>query len=181
MGQNSRLVMGDFVPIQAAACIEDMRLNVRAAEFGYKVQALAAHVLLRLSFQIHAINQSGHPDIVATRGTEQYHFEIEAEVGRPRLRRLKEEDFASLVGVPGVLGYFALAIGFPTPRWVLVPAERLQSRNPSPNVLLESLSDKDFSHAWTMEYQGLLSKECRRILESSFATLCERALPGNGL
>ena len=173
--------MDDLVPIQAAACIEDIRLNVRAAEFGYKIQALAAHVLLRLSFQIHAINPSGHPDIVATRGTERYHFEIEAEVGRPRSRRLHDEDFASLVGVPGVLGYFALAIGFPTPRWVLVPAERLQSRNPSPNVLLESLSDKALSDAWTTEYQELLSKECRGILESSFATLCERALTGNGL
>jgi len=173
--------MGESVPIQAAGCIEDMRLNVRSAEFGYKVQALAAHVLLRLGFQVHAINQSGHPDIVATRGAKRYHFEIEAEVGRPRSRRLKEEDFASLVGVPGVFGYFALAIGFPTPRWVLVPAERLQSRNPSPNVLLESLSDKDFSQAWTAAYQGLLSRECHRILESSFATLCRRALTGNGL
>lgn len=173
--------MGDLVPIEAAGCIENMRLNVRSAEFGYKVQALAAHVLLRLGFQVHAINQSGHPDIVATRGTERYHFEVEAEVGRPRPRRLHQEDFASLVGVPGVFGYFALAIGFPIPSWVLVPAERLQYRNPSPNVLLESLSDKDFSRAWTTEYQELLSEECRRILDSSFATLCGQALTGSGL
>lgn len=173
--------MNSLAALQASECIENMRLSVSPAEFGYKVQALAAHVLLRLNCRVEKINQSGHPDIVATRGMEELRFEIEAEVTGPRPRQLTDEDFASLLDSSGAVGYFALAISSPTPRWVVVPAERLKDRRPSSNVLLEALSDKNFSNAWTFEYLNLLNDECRRIRRTSFARLCERALAGRGL
>ena len=56
--------------LKAAECIENLHLTISSGKFGYKVQALAAHVLLRLNFQIEEINQSGHPDIIATRGMD---------------------------------------------------------------------------------------------------------------
>lgn len=173
--------MDSSAVFHASECVEDMRLGSSAAEFGYKVQALAAHVLLRLNCQVTAINQVGHPDIVAARDMFEFRFEIEAEVGGPRLRQLTDEDFNSLIDSSGAVGYYALAISFPSPRWILVPAKRLQARNPSSNVLLESLSDRDLSEAWTLEYLNLLSSECQRIRRASFATLCARALAGRGL
>ena len=39
--------MGDVAALQAADCLENLHLSVSSGEFGYKVQALAAHVLLR--------------------------------------------------------------------------------------------------------------------------------------
>ena len=48
------------------------------------------------------------------------------------------------------------------------------------NVLLEALSDTDFSNAWTHAYIDLLKQECRRIRRASFRELCERALSGHG-
>ena len=173
--------MSDSAVRQASDCIENLRLSVSPAEFGYRVQALAAHILLRLEYRVEEINRSGHPDIVATRGVVELRFEIEAEVVDSRPRQLTEDDFASLVEVSGASGYFALAVNFPTPRWILVPAERLVGRKPSSNVLLESLSDREFSDAWTNEYINLLNEECRRIRRTSFRTLCERALAGRGL
>ena len=173
--------MNDLVALQAAECLGDLYLNISSAEFGYKVQALAAHVLLRLNYGIEEINRSGHPDIVATRGMDKLHFEVEAEVADPRPRKLTDEDFDALTELPGGVGYFALAISFPTPRWVVVPAERLKVRKPSSNVLLEALSDADFSNAWTYTYLDLLKQECRRIRRASFRDLCERALAGRGL
>lgn len=173
--------MNDAATRHASDCIQSLRLSVSPSEFGYKVQALAAHVLLRLDHRVEAINRSGHPDIVATWGIDRLHFEIEAEVGGPRPRQLTDEDFASLTDLHGVVGYFGLAISFPTPRWVLVPAKRLVGRRPSSNVLLEALSDKDFSAAWTYEYINLLNDECRRIGRASFSHLCESALAGRGL
>ena len=173
--------MNDPAVLQATECIEQMRLRLEPSEFGYKIQALAAHVLLRLECQVQEINQYGHPDIVATRGTEELRFEIEAEVGAPRLRQLTNQDFASLIDSSGAVGYYALAISFPTTRWIVVPAERLKDRRPSSNVLLEALSDRNFSVAWTLEYLKLLHKECRRIRRASFGTLCARALEGRGL
>lgn len=165
----------------ASDCIENLRLNVSPSEFGYRVQALAAHVLLRLDCQVIEINRAGHPDIVATRGGEELHFEVEAEVVGPRSRQLTGDDFASLIEDSGVTGYFALAISNPAPRWILVPAKHLLGRKPSSNVLLEALSDQEFSNAWTYEYTNLLYAECRRIARSSFTVLRSRALKGRGL
>ena len=173
--------MNDVAALQAADCLENLHLSTSPAEFGYKVQALAAHVLLRLNFAVEEINPSGHPDIVATRGMDKLHFEVEAEVAGPRPRKLTDEDFDALTELPGGVGYFALAISFPTPRWIVVPAERLKDRKPSSNVLLEALSDRNFSDAWTSEHLNLLNDACRRIQRASFATLCERALAGRGL
>ena len=175
------MCMNSSAVLHASECVEDMRLGSSAAEFGYKVQALAAHVLLRLNYQVTAINQVGHPDVVAISDMQEFRFEVEAEVGGPRPRQLTDEDLASLIDPSGAVGYFALAVSFPSPRWILVPAKRLQARNPSSNVLLESLSDRSFSDAWTLEYLNLLSSECQRIRRTSFATLCARALAGRGL
>lgn len=173
--------MNDLAVLQATECIEQMRLSVKPSEFGYKVQALAAHVLLRLDCQVQEINRYGHPDIIATRGIQELRFEIEAEVSGPRPRQLTDEDFASLIDSSGAVGYYALAISFPAPRWIVVPAERLKDRRPSANVLLEALSDKALSNAWTFEYLNLLREECRSIRSASFATLCARALAGRSL
>ena len=62
--------MDNLAALQASDCIENLRLSISPVEFGYKVQALAAHVLLRLDYRVEEINRSGHPDIVATRGLE---------------------------------------------------------------------------------------------------------------
>lgn len=173
--------MNDVADRQAADCIEGLRLSVEPSEFGFKVQALAAHVLLRLNFGVDEVNQSGHPDIVATRGTDKLHIEVEAEVASPRPRQLKKADFDALTDLPMGAGYFALAISFPTPRWIVVPAERLKHRGPCSNVLLEALSDSELSKDWTYAYIDLLNQECRRIRRSSFRDLCVRALSGRGL
>lgn len=173
--------MNDLDAREAAHCLDNLHLSVSPTEFGYKVQALAAHVLLRLNFEVEEINRSGHPDIVATRGMEKFHFEVEAEVAGPRPRQLTEADFSALTELPGGVGYFALAISFPTPCWIVVQADRLKHRRPSSNVLLEALSDKEFSNAWTYAYIELLRQECRRIRRSSFRDLCESATSGRGI
>ncbi len=173
--------MANLTVCQASDCIETLRSAMSSGEFGYKVQALAAHVLLRLRCPVKEINRTGHPDIIAIRGSEEIRFEVEAEVVGSRPRQLTDDDFASLIGSSGTVGYFALAVSFPTPRWLVVPAERLKGRTASSTVLLEALSDKDFSDAWTFEYTNLLIEECHRISRASFATLSARALAGRGL
>lgn len=179
MDQNSGI--DEMAAVHAARCIDDLRLRLSAPEFGYKLQAVAAHVLLRLNFEVQDIRRSGHPDIIATRGVDEYRFEIEAEVVGSRARQLKSADFESLLDVPRAVGYFALAISSPRPRWVIVPADRLVDRKPCRTVLLDVLSDIAFSHAWTHAYTDLLSDKCRRIRRATFRSLCEGALAGDGL
>lgn len=164
----------------ARDCIESMLSSSTWSEFGYKVQALAAHVLLRLGYQVTAVNQRGHPDITAFWEGREFRFEVEAEVTQPRLRQLTKADFDSLVVTPH--GYYALAISFPAPRWILVPASRLVSRiNPSPNRVLEALRDKEYSAAWTYAYIEMLRDSHRQIRRASFGDLRDMALSGQGL
>ena len=166
----------------ARECIDRIRDGVSPAEFGYKVQALAAHVLLRLGYRIDAVNQSGHPDIVADWGGREFRFEVEAQAGRPRPRKLTAADFDALLGAGSAIGYYALAVAFPAPKWIIVPARELAYRTlPSANMLLEALSDKPFSDEWTSEYVSLLGDSCNQIIASSFTDLSRMALDGKGL
>ena len=138
-------------------------------------------MLLRLGFRIDAVNSSGHPDIVAIKDGKEFRFEVEAEVEDPRRRMLTEEDMASLLGRSDVSGYYALAISFPDPRWVVVDADKLVDRRPVPNMLLEALSDSEFSSMWTQEYINILSSSCSEIRRMTFPILNERAIRGRSL
>lgn len=149
---------------------------------GYKIQSLAAHVLLRLDYQILEINSTGHPDIVASKDGREYRFEIEAEVKGPRLRKLTEADFASLIKTPGVTGFFALAIHVPEPRWILVSAQTLSRRLwGSPRSLLEAIGDKSLSAEWTDEYTRIINDQWRWIKHASYSAVRDKALLGNSL
>ena len=86
----------DQVTSRARECVGQLLSTMTASEFGYKVQVLAAHVLSRLGYGIDAINQSGHPDLVAAKDGREFCFEVEAEVERPRMRWLTEADLKSL-------------------------------------------------------------------------------------
>ena len=167
---------------KAADCINRILNGANAADFGFKTQAVAAHVLLRLGYRIEAVNQTGHPDIVAVKDDREFRFEVEAQVGGPHPRQLTKADFDSLLEIPDGFGYYALAIHFPTPYWVLVSASKLANRKrPCPNILLEALSDKGYSAEWTSEYLQLLSSACRQIRLASFNRLSELALAGRSL
>ena len=170
--------MDSHTVTSAAECLEQLSLKVPPSEFGFRVQGLAAHVLIGLRYRIHSVNESGHPDILASRDGQEFRFEVEAEVGRPRPRQLTGADFNSLVGIPGSIGYYALAIKFPTPYWVLVPSRKMIDRPPMPNILLEALSDKEYSAEWTREYLKLLGGGCTRIGLATFGDLKYMALNG---
>ena len=174
--------MNSCVASGASECIERIHSGISPAKFGYKIQALAAHVLLRLSYRVDEVNHSGHPDIVATKNGREFRFEVEAEVTGPRPRKLTDDDLYSLTKAPNVVGYYALALSSPTPYWVLVPASKLIRRNfPTSNMLLEALSDKVYSAEWTCEYVQLLHSACRQIKLASFSDLSQMALAGHRL
>ena len=164
-----------------ARCLQRLRSQTSAGEFGYKIQALAAHVLLGLNHRVVEVNHKGHPDVVSVRNGREFRFEIEAEVIGGKKRMLTSSDFEGLIG-GGAVGYFALAASFPRPYWLLVPARRLVRRNsPAGNALLQALSDKEFSSDWTREYLVLLDRSCRQILDRSFDQLVRRAKAGRRL
>ena len=165
----------------AADCLEQLRSWVSPSEFGYRVQALAGHVLLGLGHSILEINQKGHPDLISEKGGQEFRFEVEAEVLARKPRMLTPSDVDGLTG-SCVEGYFAVAVSFPQPCWVLVPVQRLASReSPSGMALLRALSDKTFSAEWTNEYVSLIRRSSRDVIDRSYDQLVQRAMDGRGL
>ena len=165
----------------AADCLSRLHARVSPGEFGYRIQALAGHVLLGLGHRIVEINHKGHPDVVGIKDSQEFRFEIEAEVMARKPRMLTPTDFDGLIET-NVEGYFAVAVSFPQPRWVLVAASRLvQRESPAGMALLKALSDKEFSSEWTNEYILLICRSCRDVVDRPFDQLVQRALDGRGL
>ena len=165
----------------AADCLRQLRSRVSPSEFGYRVQALAGHILLGLGHRIVEINQKGHPDLVSVKGGQEFRFEVEAEVLSRKPRMLTPSDFDGLIE-RRVEGYFAVAVSFPQPCWVLVPVQRLAAReSPSGMALLRALRDKAFTSEWTSEYVSLIRRSYRDVIDRSYDQLVQRALDGWGL
>ncbi len=151
------------------------------SEFGLRIQALAGHVLLGLGHRIVEIKQKGHPDAVSVRVGQEFRFEIEAEVVARKRRMLTPPDFDGLIDA-SAQGYFAVAVSFPQPYWVLVPVQRLVGReSPAGMALLRALSDMAFSSEWTHEYVSLIRRSHRDVIDRSYDQLVQRALDGRGL
>ena len=165
----------------AVECLKRLRSKTSTGEFGYRMQALAAHVLLGLKHRVEAINARGHPDIVSFEGGQEFRFEVEAEVIGVKKPMLSSSDFAALMK-PGVAGFFAFAVRLPRPRWIVVPAHPLSRRKrPASRALLEALSDKTFSADWTRVYLSMIERSCREVLDRSFDQLSQRAIDGRAL
>lgn len=165
----------------ARTCLERLLLESDDKAFGFKMQAVAAHILLRLGHTVLKVNRVGHPDIVTLNDGVEHRFEVEAEVRGHRKRMLQEADFVGLTEAD-TLGYFALAMSFPRPYWVVVPIRELIDRGaPSGNATLEALRDTHLSDAWTANHLDLLARSCRVVRERSFEQLARRAMEGRAL
>lgn len=152
------------------------------SEFGYKMQAVIGHILLRRGFEIREINQSGHPDIVADLDGVRHVFEIEADTSSPKPKQLTRQDFESLLCDKATLGWYGRLVNLHTPYWILVPASKLVRRSRATSVsMLMALSDKEFSDACTSVYFEILNRSLNRIRESSFGRLSADAIRGQPL
>ena len=165
----------------ARACLDRLLLESDDKAFGFKMQAVAAHILLRLGHTVLNVKRVGHPDIVTLKDGVEHRFEVEAEVRGHRKRMLEEADFVGLTATDAV-GYFALAVSFPQPYWVVVPIGELIDRGArSGNATLEALRDTCLSDAWTQNHLDLLARSCQVVRERSFEQLAKRAKEGRGL
>lgn len=166
---------------KARACLDRLLLESDDKAFGFKMQAVAAHILLRLGHTVLDVKRVGHPDIVTLKDGVEHRFEVEAEVRGHRKRMPEEADFVGLTATDTV-GYFALAVSFPRPYWVVVPIRELMSRGAqSGNATLEALRDRCLSDLWTESHLDLLARSCRVVRERSFEQLARRAKEGRAL
>ena len=167
----------------AAECLRGLIQRVGNVEYGYRVQGLAAHVLIRLGAVVTAINASGHPDIIATIIQRTVRIEIEADIGSHAHRRPTLEDLEAIrPKVNNDIGYCAYFISWPRMRWLLVPYESLASRrDPIPLATAAALAEPTLSMAWSEAMVSIVAERCEKLWSYSFGSLCRRALAGQGL
>ena len=98
--------------VSARACLDRLLPELDNEGFGFKMQAVAAHILLRLGHEVLEVKRFGHPDMVSVKDGVEYRFEVEAEVRGHRKRMLEPADFVGLTATGGV-GVFCVSCELP--------------------------------------------------------------------
>lgn len=168
-------------PYDAAKLLTDLRNDVGFCKFGLVIQALFAHVLLRLGGKVVDIKNPGHPDIRAILEGQLYNIEVEHATRKTLPRQLEQGDLEVLENRrEGERGYFCvLDCGSPI-TWLCVDVASLRSRVSGElrMSLLRGYSNREMSLNCTAEFSRLVISETRNLHQLTYDLLRQEALSG---
>lgn len=97
------------LPFAVKPVLEKLRAEYGDSGFGYRMQAIFAHVLRRLGAVVLEINPKGHPDIKAQMGQELMLVQVKsaAHSGSWVQFSLSDSDFAGITSNGRAVGYLA--------------------------------------------------------------------------
>ena len=170
------------LPYDAAILLTPLRRDIGDSKFGFLVQALFAHVLLRLGGRIKEVKNQGHPDIVAVLGGLVYYIEVEAPRRTTAPRQLDPGDLKALqVPQEGQRGYFCILDSGPPLKWVCVDISSLGPRVDGKLriSLLRSYADHALSSKCTIEFSNLLIDQSKSLHQLTYNQLRQEALDSN--
>ncbi len=168
-------------PYDAARLLTNLINDVGIPKFGLVVQALFAHVLLRLGGNVLDIKNPGHPDIRAMLAGQIYNIEVETAGRKTLPRQLEQADLKVLQVHRGRgYGYFCvLDTGHPI-AWLCVDVASL-GRRASGKLhlsLIRAYSNRKLSLDCTTEFSRLVTKEARNLRQFTYGQLRQEALSG---
>ena len=113
----------------AARVLSELRSDVGFSRFGLVIQALFAHVLIRMGGQVIDVRTPGHPDIIAKLNGNLQNIEVEAASRKTIARRLERGDLEVLQrGGNEESGFFCVLDCGPPVEWLCVDVASLGSR-----------------------------------------------------
>lgn len=155
------------------------------AEFGYRMQALFAHTLMRQSWRILAINAKGHPDIYAQAADEEVLVQVKSNAHHSAhsIVELSHDDVAGIRAIGRRAGWFALLDCAMPAQWIMLSSQRATTLlgNAMHLATLKANCDAAMSEACSRDFRALISENWSRVPTLSFQILCRRALSGEGL
>ncbi|MBI4244231.1 MAG: hypothetical protein HY606_09100 [Planctomycetes bacterium] len=163
-----------------------LRASIGDSEFGYRMQAFFAHVLLELGGSIIEINQQGHPDIKWNFNGKTSLIQVKttthSNVGW--CLTISPDDIAGIrpSGLNEV-GYFAVLDCAVPISWLISEYDKIR-RHESRSVNIETIRtaiNLDFSNEFTAVFTELMTMHKERLYMLTYAILRERALRGEGL
>ena len=179
MALGSRMSQSDY---DAAKLLVSLRRDVGFSRFGLVIQALFAHVLLRIGGNVLDVRTPGHPDILAILGGLRYSIEVETATRKTIPRLLEQGDLDVLtVSREDERGYFCVLDLGPPLAWLCVDLASLGQRASGGLhlSLLRSYSNRDLSLDCTAEFSSLVTSQSRALTYLTYEQLRLEALAGN--
>jgi len=166
--------------------LDSLRASIGDSEFGYRMQALFAHVLLGLGGTITEVNQQGHPDIKSVKDGRTELFQVKSIThSYPGcVLTVSPDDIAGIrPSGPDEAGYFAVLDCAVPVSWV-VSGYSAMRRHETRSVSIETIrasADSELSIESTGVFAELVMRHEDNLHLLTFRVLRNRALRGERL
>jgi len=167
---------------EATEILRGLHRKVGSPDFELRVQALFAHILLRLGWSVRQLNHPGHPDVLVETSHGMLKFEVEVLSQAPY--QVKEDDLEALrAKTVGWCGYLALLDCGPPLLWLVLPYEVVQGQAGKSlhKPEIKRLSAPQLSSKCTEEFCSLLCLNKQKLENLTFSLLRKWALDGKNL
>lgn len=166
--------------------LDGLRAEFGDSDFGYRVQALFAHTLLRLGAVVQEINQQGHPDIKAELDGQSLLIQVKSvsHNSAPCSLLIHQADLAGIrPSSERQAGYFAILDCATPPAWIMVHYNDIPTHSTQPVNMetLRSCANRDFSRECTDEFTDMVLANKDKLHLLNYRILCSRALSGKVL
>lgn len=166
--------------------LDSLRASIGDSEFGYRMQALFAHVLLELGGTITEVNQLGHPDIKSVKDGQTALFQVKSITHgyAGRVLTVSPDDIAGIrPSRPDEVGYFAVLDCAVPVSWVVSKYSAIR-RHEARSVSIETIrasADSELSIESTGVFAELLMRHKDNLHLLTFGVIRDRALRGERL
>lgn len=162
--------------------LDSLRVECGDSEFGYRMQAFFAHILIELGARVLKINAVGHPDIEALMGPELMLVQVKsAKHGGPWSPfSLSEGDLLGITPKDGATGYLAFLDCAEPVSWHIVRsevAEQLVGRLLAIEGIV-AMRDEQLSTDCSEIFAKMVLSARDRLGMLTFQLLARRALAG---
>jgi hypothetical protein len=165
--------------------LQELRNRCGDAEFGYRVQALFAHIVMRLGWNVVEINAQGHPDIRARIRDHELLIQVKSVSHRTSgsMIELSSSDVAGIAALGRRSGWFVVLDCAPPVEWIVVTGSRAKWLLGKPIYLpmLRANSDALVSADCNEYFGEIVSANRARLPNLTYGVLRRRALSHNGL
>jgi hypothetical protein len=166
--------------------LDTLRASIGDSEFGYRMQAFFAHVLLNLGSTITEVNQQGHPDIKSVKNGQTALSQVKSITHSYAgwVLTVSPHDIAGICpSRPNEIGYFAVLDCAIPVSWVVCSYSAIR-RHEMCSVNIETIrasADLELSEDCTGVFADLLMRHKNSLHLLTFRILRDRALRGEQL
>lgn len=176
----------DRYSFEIKPALDLLRTNIGDSEFGYRMQAFFAHVLLELGGSIIEINQQGHPDIKAHFNGKISLFQVKtithSSAGWSLTIRSEDIEGIHPSGF-NKAGYFAVLDCAIPISWLIIEYDQMR-RHESHSVPIETIraaTNVELSIECTTVFSELVTQHLEKLHLLTYGILRKRALSGEKL